>query len=60
MQAAPPVKAGRPHICEVTETSPPEVNGAALTVAGDMPVGVVCIRKDLLRRFDPRHPMPIA
>ena len=30
------------------------------TVAGGMPIGVVCGRKDLMRRFDPRRPMRIA
>ena len=30
------------------------------TVAGGMPIGVVCGRKDLMRRFDPDHPMRIA
>ena len=33
MDAAPPVEAGKPHICVVTETYPPEVNGVALTLA---------------------------
>src|SRR5262245_55835885 len=30
------------------------------TVAGGMPIGVVCGNKTLMRRFDPRHPMRIA
>lgn len=30
------------------------------TVAGGMPIGVVCGKKSLMRRFDPRHPMRIA
>jgi glutamate-1-semialdehyde 2,1-aminomutase len=30
------------------------------TVAGGMPIGVVCGNKALMRRFDPRHPMRIA
>jgi glutamate-1-semialdehyde 2,1-aminomutase len=30
------------------------------TVAGGLPVGVVCGRKALMRRFDPEHPMRIA
>lgn len=30
------------------------------TVAGGMPIGVVCGRRDLMRRFDPRHPMRMA
>jgi glutamate-1-semialdehyde 2,1-aminomutase len=30
------------------------------TVAGGMPIGVVCGRKALMRRFDPDHPMRIA
>jgi glutamate-1-semialdehyde 2,1-aminomutase len=30
------------------------------TVAGGMPIGVVCGRKELMRRFDPDHPMRIA
>jgi len=30
------------------------------TVAGGMPIGVVCGKKTLMRRFDPRHPMRIA
>ncbi len=30
------------------------------TVAGGMPIGVVCGKKDLMRRFDPEHPMRIA
>jgi glutamate-1-semialdehyde 2,1-aminomutase len=30
------------------------------TVAGGMPIGAVCGKKDLMRRFDPRHPMRIA
>jgi len=30
------------------------------TVAGGMPVGVVCGRHELMRRFDPEHPMRIA
>jgi glutamate-1-semialdehyde 2,1-aminomutase len=30
------------------------------TVAGGMPIGVVCGKKDLMRRFDPAHPMRIA
>ena len=30
------------------------------TVAGGMPVGVVCGRKDLMRRFDPERPMRVA
>ena len=30
------------------------------TVAGGMPIGVVCGRKDLMQRFDPRRPMRIA
>ena len=33
MDAPPPVEAGKPHICVVTETYPPEVNGVALTLA---------------------------
>jgi glutamate-1-semialdehyde 2,1-aminomutase len=30
------------------------------TVAGGMPIGVVCGKKDLMRRFDAGHPMRIA
>jgi len=30
------------------------------TVAGGMPIGVVCGRRDLMRRFDPERPMRIA
>lgn len=30
------------------------------TVAGGMPIGVVCGKKALMQRFDPRHPMRIA
>jgi glutamate-1-semialdehyde 2,1-aminomutase len=30
------------------------------TVAGGMPIGVVCGRRDLMRRFDPQRPMRIA
>jgi glutamate-1-semialdehyde 2,1-aminomutase len=30
------------------------------TVGGGMPVGVVCGKKDLMRRFDPDHPMRLA
>jgi glutamate-1-semialdehyde 2,1-aminomutase len=30
------------------------------TVGGGLPVGVVCGRKDLMRRFDPAHPMRLA
>src|SRR5215469_12837142 len=30
------------------------------TIAGGMPIGVVCGRKELMRRFDPAHPMRIA
>jgi glutamate-1-semialdehyde 2,1-aminomutase len=30
------------------------------TVAGGMPIGVVCGKRDLMRRFDPAHPMRIA
>jgi len=30
------------------------------TVAGGMPIGAVCGKKALMRRFDPRHPMRIA
>jgi glutamate-1-semialdehyde 2,1-aminomutase len=30
------------------------------TVAGGLPVGVVCGRKDLMRRFDPERPMRLA
>src|SRR5215510_13306625 len=30
------------------------------TVAGGMPIGVVCGRADLMRRFDPDHPMRLA
>ena len=30
------------------------------TVAGGMPVGVVCGKKRLMQRFDPAHPMRIA
>ena len=30
------------------------------TVAGGMPIGVVCGKKDLMRRFDVAHPMRIA
>jgi glutamate-1-semialdehyde 2,1-aminomutase len=30
------------------------------TVAGGMPIGVVCGKSDLMRRFDPEHPMRIA
>ena len=33
MDAALPVEAGKSHICVVTETYPPEVNGVALTLA---------------------------
>ena len=27
------------------------------TVAGGMPIGLVCGKKELMRRFDPSHPM---
>jgi glutamate-1-semialdehyde 2,1-aminomutase len=30
------------------------------TVAGGMPIGVVCATKTLMRRFDPEHPMRVA
>ncbi len=30
------------------------------TVAGGMPIGLVCGKKELMRRFDPTHPMRIA
>src|SRR5712691_5002553 len=30
------------------------------TVAGGMPIGVVCGKKELMRRFDPERPMSIA
>jgi glutamate-1-semialdehyde 2,1-aminomutase len=30
------------------------------TVAGGMPIGVVCGKHELMRRFDPAHPMRIA
>ena len=30
------------------------------TVAGGMPIGVVCGKKNLMRRFDPDHPMRLA
>jgi len=30
------------------------------TVAGGMPIGVVCSTKTLMRRFDPAHPMRVA
>ena len=30
------------------------------TVAGGMPIGAVCGKKNLMRRFDPAHPMRIA
>jgi glutamate-1-semialdehyde 2,1-aminomutase len=30
------------------------------TVAGGMPIGVVCGRSALMRRFDPEHPMRVA
>jgi glutamate-1-semialdehyde 2,1-aminomutase len=30
------------------------------TVAGGLPIGVVCGKKNLMRRFDPAHPMRIA
>lgn len=30
------------------------------TVAGGMPIGVVCGKKELMQRFDPQHPMRIA
>ncbi len=30
------------------------------TVAGGLPIGVVCGRRELMQRFDPRHPMRIA
>jgi len=30
------------------------------TVAGGMPIGLVCGKKELMRRFDPEHPMRIA
>lgn len=30
------------------------------TVGGGMPIGVVCGKKDLMRRFDPDHPMRLA
>jgi glutamate-1-semialdehyde 2,1-aminomutase len=30
------------------------------TVAGGLPIGVVCGRKPLMRRFDPDHPMRLA
>ena len=30
------------------------------TVAGGLPIGVVCGKKSLMRRFDPEHPMRIA
>lgn len=30
------------------------------TVAGGMPIGVVCGRRSLMRRFDPQHPLRMA
>ena len=30
------------------------------SVAGGMPIGVVCGKKELMRRFDPEHPMRVA
>ncbi|MGE3176712.1 MAG: aminotransferase class III-fold pyridoxal phosphate-dependent enzyme [Vicinamibacterales bacterium] len=30
------------------------------TVAGGLPIGVVCGKRTLMRRFDPRHPMRMA
>ncbi len=30
------------------------------SVAGGMPIGAVCGRSDLMRRFDPEHPMRVA
>ncbi len=30
------------------------------TVAGGLPIGVVCGRRDLMQRFDPTHPMRLA
>jgi glutamate-1-semialdehyde 2,1-aminomutase len=30
------------------------------TVGGGMPIGVVCGKRDLMRRFDPDHPMRLA
>ena len=30
------------------------------TIAGGMPIGVVCGKTELMRRFDPEHPMRIA
>jgi glutamate-1-semialdehyde 2,1-aminomutase len=30
------------------------------TVAGGMPIGLVCGKKELMRRFDPTHPMRLA
>lgn len=30
------------------------------TVAGGLPVGVVCGKRELMKRFDPRHPMRLA
>jgi glutamate-1-semialdehyde 2,1-aminomutase len=30
------------------------------TVAGGLPIGVVCGRRELMRRFDPEHPMRLA
>ena len=30
------------------------------TIAGGMPIGVVCGKKELMRRFDPDHPMRLA
>jgi len=30
------------------------------TIAGGLPIGVVCGRRDLMRRFDPAHPMRLA
>ncbi len=30
------------------------------TVAGGMPIGLVCGKKELMQRFDPNHPMRIA
>jgi len=30
------------------------------TVAAGLPIGVVCAKRGLMRRFDPEHPMRIA
>jgi glutamate-1-semialdehyde 2,1-aminomutase len=30
------------------------------TLGGGMPVGVVCGKKELMRRFDPEHPLRVS